>query len=497
MKLFTATLYHETNSFSPIPTSLDSYREMFLFLPSTGEGAHHARSLVADVNFCQLAQARGHDAVQGMMAGAQASMPMTFQTWQCLRDELLSGLRSALPLDAVVVFLHGAQVAESVDDCEGELLQAIREIVGPQVVVGVLLDLHANISDAMVEHANLLVSCQEYPHTDFESRGAHLLDLVERAVSRDIVPTTALARIPMFGSFPTTREPMRGFMDRLAGLQESGAALTISLIHGFAWSDVPFAGASMLVCCDDDSVRAESLARALAREFFALRDEIVTPALSMDAAIEQALAEQHGPVVIADTADNPGGGAPGDSTYLLRRLVEQGIDNVGVAMICDPAAVRIANAAGEGAELELRIGGKLSALSGDPLDLRVKVKKLRGDAVQLRDVSHRRLGDAAALECGGIEIVLCSVREQTFTAECFTELGIDPTGKRILIVKSHQHFFADFSRFASRVLYATAPGVINRNFAELPYTKIARPVWPIDAPPFAAFGQQWGSAARD
>jgi microcystin degradation protein MlrC len=495
MKLFTATLYHETNSFSPVPTSLDSYREMFLFLPSTGEGEQHAQSLVADVNFCQLARARGHEAHQGLMAGAQASMPMTRETWQRLRDELLTGLRDVLPVDAVVVFLHGAQMAESTDDCEGELLQAIREIVGPQVVVGVLLDLHANVSDAMVKHADLTVSCQEYPHTDFESRGAHLLELVERAVAGDIAPVTACARIPMLGSFPTTREPMRSFVDKLAGLQKSGAALTVSVIHGFAWSDVPFAGASMLVCCDGDIQHAGSLARDLAREFFAMRDEIVTPALSMDVAIERALSEKHGPVVIADTADNPGGGAPGDSTYLLRRIVELGIENVGVAMIYDPAAVRFAMAAGEGAELELRIGGKLSALSGDPLDLRVTVKKVSGDAVQLRDVSHRRLGDAVAVECNGVEIVLCSVREQTFTAECFTELGIDPTAKRILSVKSHQHFFEDFSRFASRVLYATAPGVINRNFAELPYERIARPVWPIDAPPFAAFGQHWGSAA--
>ena len=495
MKLFTATLYHETNSFSPIPTSLDSYREMFLFLPSTGEGAQHAQSLVADVNFGQLARARGHEAHQGLMAGAQASMPMTRDTWQRLRDELLDGLRNVLPVEAVIVFLHGAQMAEATGDCEGELLQAIREIVGPQVVVGVLLDLHANVSAAMVEHADLIVSCQEYPHTDFESRGAHLLDLVERTVSGNITPATAWARIPMLGSFPTTREPMRGFVDRLAELQKSGAALTVSLIHGFAWSDVPFAGASILVCCDGAIERADSLARALAREFFALRDEIVTPALSMDAAIEQALAEKRGPVVIADTADNPGGGAPGDSTYLLRRIIERGLDNVGVGMIYDPAAVRFATAAGEGADLELRIGGKLSTLSGDPLDLRVKVKKVRSDAVQLRDVSHRRLGDAVAVECGGVEIVLCSIREQTFTSECFTELGIDPTSKRILIVKSHQHFFEDFSRFASRVLYATAPGVINRNFAELPYEKIARPMWPIDAPPFAAFGQRWGSAA--
>ncbi len=493
MKLFTATLVHETNSFSPLPTSLDSCREMFLFVPSTGEGIEIATSLAADVNFSQMARARGHEAHQGLMAGAQSSMPMTAQTWQRLRDEILAGLRGVMPVDAVILFLHGAQMAESIDDCEGELLKAVRELVGERVVVGALLDLHANVSEAMVEHADLLVSCQEYPHTDFESRGEHLLDLVERAAAGEIEPATAFARIPMFGSFRTTAQPMRGLVDRLAALENSGAALTISLVHGFAWSDVPFAGASMLVCCDADLGRATALARQLAREFFALRDELVTPVLAVDEAIDRALAAERGPVVIADTADNPGGGAPGDSTWLLRRIIERGVENVGVAMIYDPAAVRIATAAGEGAELEMRVGGKISALSGEPLDLQVKVRRVRQDAMQLREVSRRRLGDAAAIEANGVEIVLCSIREQTFTAECFTELGIDPTSKRILVVKSHQHFFADFSRFASLVLYATPPGVVNRNFAGLPYRSITRPVWPIDAPPFEVFGQRWES----
>ncbi len=491
MKLFTATLIHETNSFSPIPTNLDSYRETFLYRPSTGEGVELADSLVADINIRTMAARRGHEAYQGLIAGAQPSMPTNDAAWTCLLEEILSDIRNHLPLDGVLLFLHGAQIANSVDDCEGELLCAVRALTGPDTVIGVSFDLHGNVSRQMIEHADFLLSCLEYPHTDFESRTELLLQLMERKHAGDISPLTSFRRVPMFGSYPTTREPMRGFVDRLMETQQRQDVLAISLIHGFAWSDVPDAGASVLVTCDGDARLADRLADELATEFFALREDLVSPPLTADDAIDKALLFESGPIVIADTTDNPGGGAPGDSTYLLERVFERGVENVGVAMLYDPVAVKIATSAGEGAQLPLRIGGKLSRLSGRPLDVLATVRKVRDDAMQLRDTSRRSLGDAVAIEVNGVEIVLCSEREQTFTAECFVEMGIDPYSKRLLIVKSHQHFHEDFSRFAQEIIYATPPGVVVRNFSELPYQRITRPVWPLDTPPFTAFSTEW------
>lgn len=491
MKIYTATLIHETNSFSPIPTDLDSYREVFLYRPSTGEGAGLADSLAADINISTMAAKRGHQAHQGLIAGAQPSMPMNREAWACLKQEILADISANLPFDGVVLFLHGAQMADRTDDCEGELLAEIRQLLGENTVVGVSFDLHGNVSDGMLSNADFLVSCQEYPHTDFESRTEHLLDLIELGHANKIHPTTCCQRIPMFGSYPTTRQPMRSFVDRLAALEQESEVLTISLVHGFAWSDAADAGACIIVTCDNAPERAEQLAQELALEFFTIRDKIVSPPLTADEALDEALGVSGGPVVIADTTDNAGGGAPGDSTYLLERIFARGIKNVGVAMIYDPLAVTIASAAGVGYELELRIGGKLSHLSGKPLDVHAKILTVRNDAIQLRESSRRPLGNAVLIEANGVEIVLCSVREQTFTTECFTEMGVNPLNKRLLIVKSHQHFYEDFSKIAKKVIYATPPGVVVRDFSTIPYQHITRPVWPIDKPPFTVFNQYW------
>lgn len=491
MKLYTATLIHETNSFSPIPTDLESYRETFLYLPSTGEGVELADSLVADVNLSLMAEQRGHWAHQGLIAGAQPSMPTSLGAWEALRDEVISDIERMESLDAVLLFLHGAQMAMGVDDCEGELLEAIRERVGSDVVIAVLFDLHGNVTERMVAATDFLVACQEYPHIDFEARAEHMFDLVEKAVAGELSPQVCCQRIPMFGSFPTTRQPMRDFVDRCLGLQGCEEVLSVSLAHGFAWSDVADAGASVMVTTNGDMQRAAYWSRQLALEFFAIRDALVSPPLSVDSALDKALEQDAYPVVIADTTDNPGGGAPGDSTYLLRCILQRGITDVGLAMIFDPEATKIAAAAGEGAVLSLRIGGKLCALSGTPLDVEAKVLCVRKDAVQLRSSSCRPLGLAVAIAVAGVEIVMCSVREQTFTRECFTEMGIDPSSKRLLVVKSHQHFHEDFSKFASEILYATPPGVVVRDFSGLPYRNITRPVWPIDSPPFFAHDINW------
>src|SRR5579862_3924019 len=169
VKFFCATLSHETNRFSPLPTNLDSYREFYLHLPSSGEGAHYLDAPMEGVNLYAAIRARGHEAICGLAASAQPSMPTRRQDYELLRDEILGNLRRAVPVDAVALFLHGAQVAQGYEDCAGDILSSIRAIVGPGVAIGVLLDLHANVTQTMLTQADMLIACKEYPHWDFEA----------------------------------------------------------------------------------------------------------------------------------------------------------------------------------------------------------------------------------------------------------------------------------------------------------------------------------------
>ncbi len=491
MKVYCATLVHESSRCSPIPTDIHSFAEDCLYRPSTGEGERLRLETLIGVNWSEILRARGHDIAWGLLASAEPSRPASSAAYADLRGELLESLRAAGSVDFVALFLHGAQVAEGVDDVAGDILAEVREIVGPETPVGVLFDLHGNISDAAIACCDVMLSCLEYPHTDFGSRAEQLVDLLERTARREIRPVLARRRVPMLGTYFTTRAPMREFVDRAKGFEGEGGILAVSLSHGFAWADVEACGASVLVCADGDGGRAASLAEALSGEFFALRDEIRTPLLSAESAVAQAMALPEGPVVIADISDNPGGGAAGDSTWLLRALIDAGARDCAVGMIWDAGAVDIARRAGVGARLPLRIGGKVGAASGVTVDLDVCVRTLRNDAVQVVQGMPTRIGPAAVVEANGITIVLCAVRQQAFDTACFEAFGIRLSEQRIVAVKSHQHFRERFADVAAHIVYATPPGTVCTDYAAMRFDSIPKPIWPIDAPPFTAFSRDW------
>ncbi len=452
MRCFIAYFAHESNSFSPLPTSVENFREDVFHVPGQSPEPLDPTGLPDDLALIRLAQASGHDVVVGPLFGATPSAPANRVDYESLRDTLLEQLARALPVDAVLLFLHGAQLARGYDDCGGDVLTRVRELVGPTVPVGVELDLHCNISPAMLDAATILVACKEYPHTDFADEAARLIDLAAGAVRGDLQPTMAFRPVPMLGFFHTTREPMRGFVNDLRSLEQQASVLSVSLCHGFGLADTPFNHAGVLAVTDADRQRAETIAEELARRFFRLREEIRAPAMPVDRALDAALARGTGTVVIADTTDNAGGGAAADSTFLLRALLDREVENAALGLLYDPMAVDFAMKAGVGATLPLRIGGKTGPLSGDPLDVEARVTALRDDARQSMFGAPSALGRAAAVRIAGVDVVLNSARQQTFDPACFTELGIDPWSRRIVVVKSAQHFWAAFAPFATEII---------------------------------------------
>jgi microcystin degradation protein MlrC len=357
------------------------------------------------------------------------------------------------------------------------------------VVIGGTLDPHCHMSAAMVEGADLLICWKEYPHTDILERGQELVERCSALVEKRLALRHALVDTGMIVTLHTTREPVRGFVDRASALEGKDGIVSVSIVHGFAWGDTPDMGTQVLVysdaAADPDGAKAEALAQRLAAELIAMREALIEATPGIDEALDKALAID-GVVVLGDASDNPGGGAPGDSTFLLRRIMERKIANVCLGPLWDPVAVRIAFDAGVGARLPLRIGGKIGPLSGDPIDAVWEVKALKPEMVMTGLAgTPAKLGDSALIACDGVEVVITSFRCQTFGVDCFTQLGCDPGTRKLVGVKSAQHFRAAFAPIAKAIIMVEAPGVVARDITTLPYRKIKRPKWPLDELPKA------------
>jgi microcystin degradation protein MlrC len=481
MRIFSGGIATETNTFAPMPTGMASFKDRGYF--PAGRHPDHFNFFAGPLWAARLrGKDKGWELKEGMIAAAQPSGITTRAAYEALREELLGDLRAAMPVDVVVLALHGAMVADGYDDCEGDLLAHVRRIVGPKVVVGAELDPHNHLTGAMVENADVLVAYKEYPHTDVLERALELVDLCVAKAEGRIRPVPAVVDCEMITVVHTSRQPARGFVDRIQAMEGKDGVLSISITHGFAWGDVPEMGTKVLVYTDGDEAKAKKLARQLADELIGLREQLSPHYPGIDESLDQALAFDGGPVVISDGSDNAGGGAASDSTFFLARMIERGITNAAVGPFWDPLAARIAGEAGEGAKLMLRIGGKVSPMSGDPLDLECTVKRVKADHIQTGlSNTPTSMGLSALVECKGIDILLCSTRNQAMGTDLFTDIGCDLAAKKIVVVKSSQHFYASYSKIAKHVIYSAAPGSVTHDIKTLPYRRVRRPKWPLDA----------------
>ncbi len=483
MKIFIASLATETNTFSPLPTGYRTFEETVLMRDASRRPATIGTAPV--IEWRKAAEADGHTVVESLTTFAQPAGTTIRSVYEAFRDEILGDLKAALPVDMVLLFLHGAMVADGYDDCEGDILKRARALVGPAVPVGCELDLHCHLTQEMVDAATAIITYKEYPHVDTAARARELYALCKAAGAGKVWPVSALFDCRMVNMWRTPVEPMRGFVDRMMALEGKDGILSVSFAHGFPWGDVADVGARMLVIADGDKTKAAALAERLGHEIFAMREQTVTPHLGVDAALDRALAAESGPVVLADVADNAGGGAPSDSTFILKRLVKRGIRDVATGCYWDPVAVRICKEAGVGASFDLRIGGKCGKASGDPVDLRITVRGVSDRLTQTGNNGGQiPLGEAAWVEGAGIDIVLNTLRGQTYAPDAFSNLGLDPTRRKIVVVKSTQHFHARFAPLATDVVYVSTPGAIPPDFANIPYTKKTTPFWPRVQNPF-------------
>jgi microcystin degradation protein MlrC len=398
-----------------------------------------------------------------------------------MRDEILDQVKAALPLDGVLLGLHGAMVAHGYDDVEGDIIERVRAIVGPKCVIGVELDPHCHLTRKRVGVADIIITYKEFPHTDVVDRAEEVLDLVLATIKGEVKPVMSVYDCRQIASYPTTLPLMRSFVDRIKALEGRDGVLSISIAHCFPYADVAELTSRVLVITDGSKAKGEALATKLGEELVGMRGKTAPEYLDVPAAVATGMAANETPIVLAEPADNAGGGAPSDNTTIIRELLARGATNAAVGPIWDPIAVRLCFAAGAGARIPLRFGGKIGPQSGAPIDAQVEVIALAEDAWQSFGPTRVPLGDCAGIRVDGVEVVLITKRTQAVGLELFSNVGIDPLAKGILVVKSTNHFMAAYGPIAKRVIYVDSDAPLTRDYRKIPYTKVERPIWPLDA----------------
>jgi microcystin degradation protein MlrC len=485
MRMFVASLATETNTFAPLPTDRAAFERAFYALPGTHPETPTLCSAPV-VAARRRAQQDEFTLIEGTSTWAEPAGLVSRIAFESLRDEILDQLRAAVPVDIALFGLHGAMVADGYDDCEGDLLERAREIVGPKAVIGAEYDLHCHLTLKRVAACDVVVLFKEFPHTDFLARAEDLVDLALRTARGEIRPVMAMFDCrTLAGAFMTNQPMGRALVDRIMAMEGHDGVLSISLAHGFSAGDVPEVGFRVLVTTDGDRTKAETLAEQLGREVLSMGRAATPRHYKPEEAVTLARQAKAWPQVFGDRWDSPGGGVPGDSTIMIETLLRHPDVPSAIGVTWDPIAVEFCRAAGVGGNLWLRIGGKATPVSGPSIDVHVVVKGVTDDLLIPFEQSWVSLGPAAAVSVGDVDIVLGSKRAQTFSPPAFSDLGIDLSKKAIVVVKSSNHFSAAFSKIAAAIHYLDTGGPFPHDPLAVTYKRVRRPIAPLDANPWA------------
>lgn len=479
-----AGFLHETNTFVPRLTDLEAFVTADAW-PGLVQGAALLDAFtdanIAIAGFIKEAKKHHHELLPLVWASANPSGPVTRDAFEKICAMLLQGLQQAMPVEAVFLDLHGAMVVEQIDavqieDAEGRLLERIRAIIGSDVPIVAALDFHANISPRMVVLSDALTVYRTYPHVDMSDTGKRAASLLQRLLAGERLHK-AYRQLPFLIPLPwqcTLIEPLSVLMRQTEQL-ERDENISASIVPGFPLADIYDCGPTV-IAYGADVAETELVAQYLYDAMLAQRAAFSGKLYGAAEAVSYALASSgEGTIVLADTQDNPGGGAAGDTTDILRELVRQQADCACVGLLCDPATAAAAHAVGVGATLELPLGAR-SGIGAPPLAGRYTVAAL-GDGRFTGTGAYylgckMNLGLMARLRLGGVQILVSSHKQQAADQAMFRHLGIDPAQQRILVLKSSVHFRADFSELAREILVVAASGENVADPSQLRYQKL-------------------------
>ncbi len=483
MRIVMAMMKHETNTFSPVPTPWSRFEEW---------GAHRGPDVVEVYEktnmtlgaYIRLARAAGAEIVSPIAAEAMPSGPVAAEAYDLMSDAILDAVAGGT--DAIMLDLHGAMVAETTDDGEGTLLARIRQIA-PTTPICVTCDLHCNLTEAMVANCDALIGYKTYPHVDMFEVGTRVGEILFAMLRGECRPVMSWGQVPMLSQTlrqGTDDEPFAG----LIATARAGEVLAATVFGGFALADIAHAGASAVTITDGNAHAAETVRDRLLEQLWQAREEHVYRHRPLVESVAQAKEIEDGPVLLLDHADNVGSGGTQDVMMVLAEVIRQGLADVAVGAIRDPAAVQAMAAAGIGRTVTLELGGRTRmpalGLEGRPLTVTGKVKVLTDGEWIVRGPMYNglkvSLGPTAVLDTGAIEIVIVSHHHEPWDLGIFTSVGIDPRHKRYLLLKSRIHYRAGFAPIAKATLTLDGEGVTTSDNTQLDYKNVRRPIFPLD-----------------
>jgi len=494
MNLLLASISTETNMFSPFPTGKQDFERANRIFRGYGDYYESIISKQGNLSspvsdhpniktMVDIALSFGWKTRISLLTDASPAGPTIKSVYEGYKEEILNDIRNLDDLDAVYLPLHGAMVAYGYEDCEGDLIKNIRELVGQQCLIGVTLDPHCHLTDTMINNADLILCLKEYPHTDGVETTTRLLELLEKASIGDIKPEMSVYNCRMIDGYYTDTEPMKSYISSLR-TSEKYPVLSSSIAMGFPWADTPDVGTKILIITDNNLDIGAKVAKTMGEKLFNLRGKTFHVGKTIDETLTFLKSNTEYPVVLSDWSDVSAGGAPGDSTILLSNLLTAGYSNIAIAMIYDPLAIDIASKAGIGASLTMRVGGKLCQFSGQPLDLDVEVIGIKSNAIQNYNDVTENLGTLVYLKSKKVDIILCDNRSQPRNTDCFTIFNINLSNKSIIVLKAMHHYRIFYNEISNHLIDVIGGGLIDPDFKKLPYKRINRPIWPIDANPF-------------
>ncbi|KPF90883.1 microcystin degradation protein MlrC [Rhodopseudomonas sp. AAP120] len=476
---------HETNTFAPTKATWEAFVHGGGW-PAMTTGADVLKVMrginVGLAGFVEDAEARGWELIPTIACGASPSAHVTEDAFERVVKVMIDGIRAAGQLDAVYLDLHGAMVTEHLDDGEGEILARVRDVIGPGLPLVVSLDLHANVTPQMVEHADALIAYRTYPHVDMADTGRASAKHLALLLNSGQKLSKAFRQLPFLIPISwqcTFDEPTKGIYDKLAAL-ESDAVPTLSFAPGFPAADFLDCGASVFAYgrthADADAAADKVAALVIGHE-----DDFDGPIYTPDDGVKLAMQLAEGaskPIIIADTQDNPGAGGDSDTTGMLRALVRANAQRAAIGVIYDPASAKAAHDAGLGATVRLALGGK-SGIAGDaPYEESFVVEQLSDGRFVAPGPYYggreMEMGPSACLRIGDVRVVVSSHKAQLADQAMYRYVGIEPTAQAILVVKSSVHFRADFQPIAEKLLICAAPGAMPADPASLPWTRLRK-----------------------
>src|SRR5438132_1413932 len=495
MRLLIAMMKHETNTFSPVPTPLARFGSGPG--PLYGEAAIRAyhgtgTGLGAYLDFAERERA---EIVLPIAAGAPPSRPVEDTAYAHITDTICEATARG-GFDGIMLDLHGAMVTESLEDGEGQFLKRLRAI-DPKTPIAVSLDMHANLYEAIIANAAVVTGYRTYPHIDTYETARLAGEILLRTIRGEVKPVMAWGNVPMLPHVMrqgTDDHPNKELQHRCATMTAEGA-LAASLFAGFPHADIANAGLSAVVVTDGDRKLAEDLRDELLDRAWVEREAFVYKIEPLQQSVARAKAMPphqpgDGPVVLLDHYDNCASGGTMDTTVVLAEILRQGLEDVAVFAIYDPAAVQQAIAAGVGAQVTLSIGGKIKmpSIPGEspPLTVAGTVKTIYNGRYKNRGPMGRGvemdMGAAVVLDAGAAEIVLISRHVEPSDLNCLLSLGIDPLQKRYVMLKSRIHWRAGLSPMAKAVVECAGVGVCTSDYGQLKFDRVRRPIFPLDLP---------------